>query len=165
VAAGAAGHPEGVTSGTAVFDASPLIIYHQVGYFDLLRSLFHHVVIPTEVAQEVAPSLGRLPSWIDELAVGTTRALPGNLDPGERAAITLAEQITADFIILDDLPARRVATRLGLTVVGSLGLLVRAKDHGLIGWVQPIMDQMFAGGLFATEQLYQEILVAAEEAK
>jgi predicted nucleic acid-binding protein len=51
-----------------------------------------------------------------------------------------------------------------LTVVGSLGLLVRARDHGLIGRVRPIMDQMIARGLYATEQLYQEILLAAGEA-
>lgn len=154
-----------MSSGTAAFDASPLIVFHQTGHFDLLRGLFLQIVVPMAVAGEVAPSLGRLPSWIDERTVTTTHSLPDKLDHGEREAIILASQLGADFIVLDDLPARRVAARAGLTVVGSLGLLVRARDHGLIANVRPIMDEMMGQGLYATEKLYQEILVAVGEAR
>jgi predicted nucleic acid-binding protein len=164
VAAGTAGHQEGVSSDIAVFDASPLILFSQVGYFEMLRDVFSEIFVPTAVALEVAPSLGRLPTWIDERPVRTTRPLPRKLGAGEREAITLATQLAANYVVLDDLPARRVAANLGLTVVGSLGLLVRARDHGLIARVRLIMDQMIARGLFATEQLYQEILTAAGEA-
>jgi predicted nucleic acid-binding protein len=129
-----------VSSGTAVFDASPLILYSQDGYFGMLRGLFLQIVVPTAVAHEVAPSLGRLSTWIDEQPVHTVRPLPRKLGAGEREAITLAIELAADYLVVDDLSARRVATIHGLTVVGSLGLLVRARDYGLIRQVRPIMD-------------------------
>lgn len=152
-----------MSSDITVVDASPLIVFHQVGQFDLLRGLFLQILVPTAVALEVVPSLGVLPTWIDERPVMRTLALPEKLDPGERAAIALASQLAADYIVLDDLPARRVATRLGLTVVGSLGLLIRALDYGMIEQVRPVMDQMVDHGLFVTEELYHDILVSAGE--
>ena len=163
MAAGAAGHQEGVSSDTAVFDASPLIIFQQIGYFDLLRRLFLQIVVPPAVVREVAPSLGRLPPWIDERTVLSVSKLPGSLDDGERAAIALAMEITADVVVLDDLPGRRVAAGLGMTVIGSLGLLIRAREQGLIEVVRPVMDQRVTNGLFVSKQLYREILMAAGE--
>lgn len=65
--------------------------------------------------------------------------------------------------MLDDLTGRRVATTYGLTVIGSLGLLVRAKQLGLIGVVRPMMDQMVASRLYVNESLYRAILVTAGE--
>ncbi len=149
--------------GVAVFDASPLISFHQVGRFDLLRELFFQISVPTEVAQEVAPSLGQLPAWVEVQSLAIGRSVPGALDVGERAAITLALDIDADFIVLDDLPARRVAANFDMTVVGSLGLLVRAKDRGLVDVVRPIMDEMIAFGLYVTARLYLEIVLASGE--
>lgn len=149
--------------GIAVFDASPMIIFHQVGQFDLLRGLFSQIIVPSDVAREVAPSLGRLPTWIEEQSKWPDQIMQGTLDVGEHAAISLGLAIGADFVVLDDLPARRVADRHGLAVIGSLGLLVRAKDSGLIEKVRSIMDDMVAWRLFVSPQLYQAILIAASE--
>jgi uncharacterized protein len=150
-------------SGHAVFDASPLIVFHQVGYFDLLRRLFQRISVPRAVSLEVAPSLGKLPGWIEERHDPPIPAPLRRLDRGERAAIALALMLSADFIALDDLPGRRVAASFGFTVIGSLGLLVRAKQHGFIRVVRSPMDQMIASGLYVREPLYQEILIAADE--
>jgi uncharacterized protein len=152
-----------VNSDAAVFDASPLIIFDQIGYFAVLQGLFHQIVVPTAVAREVAPSLGQLPSWIAERSVPSVANLPRKLDRGERAAIALAIHLSADFIALDDLAGRRVAADLGFTVIGSLGLLVRAKRRGLITVVRPAMDHMVDSGLYVSEDLYHEILEAAGE--
>ena len=140
-----------MTSGIAVFDASPLIVFWQVGHFDLLRGLFHHIAVPAAVAQEAAPSIGRLPDWIQVQRVPSRPPLPRKLDPGEREAIALAMALSADFVALDDLPGRRVAAGLGFTVIGSFGLLVRAKRRGLIADVRPTMDRMVASGLYVTD--------------
>ncbi len=153
-----------MTSGIAVFDASPLIVFWQVGYFDLLRELFHHIAVPTAVAKEVTPTVGQLPGWIEVRHVPLVPTLPRMLDPGEREAIALALALAAEFVALDDLPGRRVAAGLGFTVIGSFGLLIRAKRRGLMDDVRPTMDSMVASGLYVTEQLYREILDAAGEA-
>jgi len=58
------------------------------------------------------------------------------LGAGETAAITLAYQIKAGLIILDDLAARLVAQELGLRVAGTIGILLAAKEKSLISDVK-----------------------------
>jgi predicted nucleic acid-binding protein len=153
-----------VTEVLAVLDSSPLIIFHQIGRLELLQRLFDIVIAPPAVAREIGPSLGALPPWISERHPVSIPALALALDPGEREAIALAVQLSADVIVLDDLAARRAARQLGLNVTGSAGLLVQAHRRGLIDAVQPHLDAMVANGLFVGRQLYREILEAAGEA-
>jgi predicted nucleic acid-binding protein len=147
----------------AVFDAGPLIAFHQIDHLDLLRGLFDQVAIPPEVAREVAPSIAMLPHWFKVQTVSTFPWFSRKLGPGERAAIALSVQLSADFVVLDDLDARSSAIGLGLTVIGSFGLLVRAKRRGLIREVRPMMDAMLAHGLFVSEHLCRQILALAGE--
>lgn len=152
-----------MTSGVAVFDATPLIAFHEIGQLGLLRELFDQVVVPTLVSREVAPSLGVLPRWIVVQRVLSIPTFERSVDAGEIAAIALALQISAEFVILDDLSGRRVADDLGLNVTGSLGLLVSAKQHGLIPEVRPLMTAMTDNGLFTTRALQMRILELAGE--
>jgi predicted nucleic acid-binding protein len=150
-------------SGVAVFDASPLIALHQIGQLELARALFLQTLGPPVVAREVAPSLGLLPDWIEVQGVSTAPSLSRRLDVGELAAIALAIHRSANFVVLDDLAGRLAAVELSLTPVGSLGLLVRAKRHGLIREVRPIMGAMVSNGLYASDQIRRQILYAADE--
>ena len=152
-----------MTSGVAVSDASPLIALHQIDRLELLHDLFAMTVVPTVVAEEVAPSLGMLPRWIGIQDADRIPPFPRRVDAGERAAIALAIQLASDAVILDDLAGRLAAAELGLRAIGSLGLLVRAKRMRLIEEVRPLMDGMVANGLFTSEQLRFEILNAAGE--
>ena len=150
-----------MTESLAVTDSSPLIILWQTGRLELLRQVFDHVVVPPAVEGEVRPSLRGLPRWIDQQAVPPL--LDMNLGPGEREAIALALAIAADYLIVDDLPARRLATRLGLRITGSAGILVRARRLGLIDAVRPDLDAMIASGLYMSRQVYLEVLAAVGE--
>ena len=152
-----------MTSGTAVFDASPLIAFRQIDQFDLLRNLFREILVPTVVAHEVAPSLGALPVWIHVQHEFPIPAWPRKLDAGEQAAIALAMHVSADVVALDDLAGRLMAKDLGMTAIGSFGLLVRAKRSGLIGDVRPLMDAMMSHGLYASDELYRQILSISGE--
>lgn len=146
----------------AVTDASPLINFHQIDRLDLLRRVFSRVVAPPAVARETAPSLGALPPWIAE---GSPPAFPQEalaLDAGEREAIALAVHLSA-AVILDDLAARKIAARLGLLVVGSVGVLLEARRRGYIEVVRPDLDAMIANGLYITDRLYREALQIAGE--
>ena len=82
---------------------------------------------------------------------------------GERDAIALAIHLSAGSLVIDDLQGRRIATRFGLNIVGTLGLLVRARRRGLIASVRHEMDAMIDAGLYVSTRLYQAILVAADE--
>jgi predicted nucleic acid-binding protein len=86
-----------------------------------------------------------------------------SLDRGETEAISLALSVAANQILLDDRPARRVAERLGLHVVGSLGLLLEALRTGLIADIQPLMDAMIRVGFHVGSSLYDEVLMLADD--
>lgn len=67
--------------------------------------------------------------------------LEASLDLAESEAIALAEEIQADAILIDELAGRR-ATNCGLTVVGTLGILLRAKQEGLCTEIAPLLDRL-----------------------
>jgi predicted nucleic acid-binding protein len=152
-----------MTSGVAVFDATPLIAFYQIGQLGLVQGLFLHTLVPPVVEREVAPSLGMLPHWIEVQDAIAMPSFSRRLDAGEQAAIALAMQVSAGFVVLDDLAGRLTAAELGLTVVGSLGLLVRAKRNGLIREVRPMMAEMISNRLYTSELLRREILELAGE--
>lgn len=152
-----------MTSRLAVLDASPLIAFHQIGRLDLVRHVYDTVIVPPAVSHEIAPSLGTLPSWVQVTRPALIPTMLLDLDPGEQEAIALAVQLDADVIVLDDLAARRAATRMGLTLTGSAGLLVRAQRLGLLEVVRPDLDAMIANGLFISESLYRDVLQSLGE--
>ncbi|MCA9876467.1 MAG: DUF3368 domain-containing protein [Thermomicrobiales bacterium] len=141
-----------------------MISFHQTDTLWLPEALFDHVVVPVAVAAEVKRSLGRGPDWFEVSLPRIHLLLPEQLGPGEREAIGLAIKIGSDLVVLDDLPARNAALAHGLPVVGTLGLLVRAKQRGLISEVRPLMLQMVATGHYASDRLQALILEKAGEA-
>ena len=146
-----------------VFDAGPLISFSQVDRLELIHQLFARKFVPPAVAYEVEPSLGELPKWIKIQRHSTMLSFPQGLGAGERAAIALAIDVSADYIVMDDRRARSSAKAHGLTPVGSFGLLINAKRNGLIQEVRPLMDAMLSHGLYASEGLYRRILAIANE--
>jgi len=152
-----------VSTGVAVSDASPIIALNQIHRLDLLRNQFGQVVVPPAIELEVEPSAGVLPAWVHRQYAPVPPDFLRDLDPGEREAIALTIQLGANFLVIDDLPGRHAAMSLGLRVIGSLGLLVRAKQSNLIGEVRPLMDAMISHGLYASEELYRRILRRADE--
>ena len=85
------------------------------------------------------------------------------LGDGEWEALALAIELKADWIILDDLPARRSAEAAGLNVLGTLGTLVTAKRAGLLEAIRPELDALVRTSFFLSPQLYDELLQAAGE--
>jgi len=149
-----------------VADASVLIALRQIGQIALLEKLFGGVLIPPAVAREIAPSLPRLPHWVRIREVGRPLHAPVEdalLDPGETEAIQLALRTNAEWVILDDLPARRLASELGLPIVGTAGILFLAKQRGLIEAVRPALDALRAVGFRLRRDVYEEILRSADE--
>ncbi|MBI4579276.1 MAG: DUF3368 domain-containing protein [Planctomycetes bacterium] len=75
--------------------------------------------------------IGRPPAWLEIREPEHIVPLV-ELDPGERAAISLAHELDADFILMDEKAGRRVAAQRKLNVIGSIGVLERAADRGLL---------------------------------
>ena len=122
-----------------VSDYSPLNVLIRIECQDILPKLFDQILIPPEVADEMAhpaaPTViqqfvSHPPPWLSIQSPMRILPLPG-LDLGERAAISLAIEIKAPLLI-DELSGRRLAKEQGVDVIGAVGVLERAADVGLI---------------------------------
>ena len=149
-----------------VSNSSPLIALARIQRLDLLPAIFKSVLIPPAVAREISPSIPVLPTWLRIQAPSVlppASLLRRRLGDGEREALALAIELKADWIILDDLPARRSAEAAGLNVIGTLGTLVAAKRVGLLKSIRPELDGLRATSFFLSPQLYDDLLRAAGE--
>lgn len=148
-----------------VSNSSPLIALHQLGLLDVGAALFGRVIIPPAVNHETFQTRLR-PSWIEERPLAqplSAVVLRGRLGAGEREALALAMELNADLVLLDDAAARRTARGIGLHVVGTLGILLQARQQQLIPAVKPLIDQLLAFGFHADEELVAVILRIAGE--
>lgn len=142
---------------------------------DLLARLFGEVFVPPAVGSEfarLAASTGRfaglrLPQWVkvrkpESIVTAITRHT--ELHPGESEALALAMEIHADGVLIDEAAGRAVAIELGLTPIGVLGILVRAKRHGQLTAVAPVIKALLERAQFrAAPELVHEILKLAGE--
>jgi predicted nucleic acid-binding protein len=150
-----------------VSDTSPICYLILIERIDLLPRLYEQVVIPQEVQNELADerSPAEVQRWIaqppDWLTVQATNTSPDtrldSLDPGERAAILLTEQLGADVLVMDEMLGRQLARARGLRVVGLLGIL---EEAGRLGWIDlPIVLQQLQQTSFrVSEPLIQQML-------
>jgi predicted nucleic acid-binding protein len=121
-----------------VADSSSLIGLHAISRLNLLQSIYGEVIIPPAVAREVQASVP-LPVWIVVQApMPDSMEFPSQLGPGEREALLLASQIHPEALLVDDLPARRTAVRLGLHLSEVVGTLIAAKRLGCWTKLAPI---------------------------
>lgn len=91
------------------------------------------------------------------------KLLKEELDAGESEAIVLARESGAKLILLDDRAARRKARTLGLPMIGTLGVLLMAKDRGLLPLLKPLLDTLQQVGFRMSNDLYQQVLNSAGE--
>ncbi|MCI5122717.1 MAG: DUF3368 domain-containing protein [Candidatus Electrothrix sp. AUS4] len=130
-------------SKTVIADSSCLIGLCKINKLFILEKIFESILIPEAVYHEVVikgkgrPGAEEVKNsdWIEQRKVHNklaVKALRMNLGPGESEAITLADECKADFLILDDLKARQTAEELGLSVVGTVAVLKKAREKNMI---------------------------------
>lgn len=83
---------------------------------------------------------------------------------GEAEAITLALELNAELLIIDESPGRAITRQYGIKITGVLGVLLEAKRRGLIVAVKPLMEQLINEVEFwVSRQVYETVLQAADE--
>jgi predicted nucleic acid-binding protein len=103
----------------------------------------------------------RLPEWVRVLAVPADLPQIAGIEapgPGEAEAIRLALRLSPDRLLLDDGQGRRVAKALNLRVTGVPGLLVTARESGLIQSIRPEVDSLISKGFHVSDWLYDDLL-------
>ena len=154
-----------------VSNTSVLIGLSTIGQLCLLRAVFPEgVLIPDAVWREVVvEGEGRAgahdvstATWISVQRVrmeAMVTLLRSELDAGEAEAIALAQEVEADVVLLDERDARRAAMRLGLKVLGTVGLLIEAKRSGRLSSVREQLDALQNRAKFRlSRRLYERAL-------
>jgi predicted nucleic acid-binding protein len=161
----------------AVSDTSPISALASIGQLSLLKSQFSEIWIPTAVSDELklhpdTVALASIETAIREkrirLASPSTAHLLSilslHLHRGEAEAIALAIDIKADFVLIDEQEGRGFAVQTGLSVIGVLGILLRAKLNGEIPALKPeILSLRAKARFFIASSLEARILSAAGE--
>ncbi|HMP81090.1 MAG TPA: DUF3368 domain-containing protein [Verrucomicrobiota bacterium] len=144
-----------------VSDSACLIGLERIQQLDLLPGLFDEVFVPPAVAAEFGTPL----AWLKVRApqdAGFVSAMKLLADDGEAEAIALAKELGCE-VILDDLPARKLAAKQNVSVVGLLGLLVRAKNSRRLTEIRPLVEALRRENFFFSEALVAEALRLARE--
>jgi predicted nucleic acid-binding protein len=160
-------------SGPAVVNASPLIFLGKAKRLDLLRVLKRSLVVPATVIEEIATKgaddevlrsvresgfLGIVPDVPISPQIAAWR-----LGAGESAVLSRASQHQDSLVVLDDREGRRCADELGIRSVGTLGIVVLAKEEGAIPLAGPVIQELISCGLYVSSQVLDAALALAGE--
>ncbi|MEZ4941782.1 MAG: DUF3368 domain-containing protein [Saprospiraceae bacterium] len=159
-----------------VSDTSPVSGLYRIDHLFLLERLFGKVVLPDAVFQEILQlrSFGYdlkailSAEWIEvksATSVAEVTSLLQHLDLGEAEAIVLAKELHADLLVMDESKGRSVAKQEGIAIIGLAGILVQAKQSGLIDSVKVLLDRLIHEVNFrVSQQLYDLVLSQVDEA-
>jgi predicted nucleic acid-binding protein len=157
---------------TAV-NASPLIYLSRAGLIQLLQLVGAEIVVPLAVAQELRrrgpedPAVRALDTnpWLVVIETPPVSALiqKWDLGPGESAVLAYAHSAPGTLAILDDLAARRCAGSLGIPIRGTLGLVLLAKQRGVIPAARPALDVMRLAGMYLSDAVMNQALAMVGE--
>ncbi|CAN5263939.1 hypothetical protein BH10ACI1_BH10ACI1_25900 [soil metagenome] len=153
-----------------VSDTSPVSNLILIERLDILHKLFDEIIIPPAVDAEIRAlkQFGKdlsdyeTAEWIKVSAPANlqkVQSLQTNLDEGEAQAIALALEINCDLLLMDERIGTTIARREGLQTVGLVGVLIKAKEVGIIKEVREILDELKnIAGFWLDAKLEKKIL-------
>lgn len=155
-----------------VSNTTPLISLMKIGQLELLQKIYKSIIIPTEVFAEIEKgkdkpfylNISKL-DWIDIQEIKNKKVLSYffDLDAGEAEVIVLATEIDADLVIIDEILGRRFAKNADLKITGTIGVLIKAKEIGLVKNISPLLDEMQEKGIWISSKLKEKILNIVNE--
>lgn len=151
------------SSNSIIADTSCFILLSKINEIRLLKLPGRNVLTTPQIAQEFN---NPLPRWIeitDPTKYKMKETIRMNLDKGEASAIALAMTVENSILIIDDLKARKIADRLNIRYSGTLGLILRAKQEGILPAVKPIIKKIDATNFRIDKKLLSTVLEEARE--
>jgi len=154
-----------------ISNTTPIISLASINRLDLLEKMFSKIVIPEAVYNEIKAKQHYGYSEIDNAFIEVQKItgylykdfLLKELDAGEAETIILAKEMNADFVIIDESLGYKIANNVGLTAIRTLSILLKAKEKGYIFQLKPLLDQMINNGRWYSNNVYQAILMQANE--
>jgi hypothetical protein len=155
-----------------VSDTSCITNLIQINQFNLLRAIYTQVIITPVVKKELQQFHLLSDAAIEELNlviqtpvnIVAVKQLMLQLDAGESESIVLAEELHADFLLVDERKATKIANERGLTTIGILGVILLAKQNNHIASAKLLLDDLRTKTTFHfSNSLYNKILQLAGE--
>ena len=146
-----------------ITDTSCLIALTNIKTLHFLPELYKRVVITKEVCAEF---IEPLPQWIEVREVANKKyqqLLENTLDKGEASAIALAMELENVLLVVDELKGRKEAERLGIKITGTLGILFRMKQKGLLPEIKPYLEQLQIFGFRVAPAIIEKLLQESNE--
>lgn len=161
-----------------VSDTTPIISLLKINRLDLLEKLFGEVLIPKSVYEELttdkrfeeeAKTVKNTP-YIISVSVSNPEAvrilrMATGLDQGESEAIVLTDELKADLLLMDEAKGRMISGQMGLTIMGTIGLLIGAYEDKIITSeeIRMCIDNLQRAGRHIGERHYQMLLDRVQE--
>lgn len=157
-----------------VSDTSSLSALIRLDLIEILPKIFGNIIVPPAVYHELS-YLGKQGYDISSLfeaewfLVQTPvdqhliKELSVELDPGEVEAISLAKELVANFLLIDEKKERAIAHRLGISIVGLLGVFLLAKKEGQVKSIKPHLIRLKDIGFRVSNDLIKLVLKEADE--
>ena len=160
-------------SSSVVINTSPWIALSVCNQVDLLNEVYENVLIPSAVEREIiaggknrpgARELGEA-TWLNVMEIQdiTKIFLLHELDRGEGEVIILAQEQKINQVIIDERVARMHASVAGLSLMGTLGFLLKSKKQNLIPEIRPLIEKILQAGIYIHQNIVQGILREAGE--
>jgi predicted nucleic acid-binding protein len=146
-----------------ISDTSCLIILDKIDELELLMKMGRKLFVTPIILKEFGK---RLPDWISVVSPENShyqQILEMDLDEGEASAIALSLEMKNPILMIDELKGRKVAEKLNLRYSGTFGLILRAKQIGLIKSVKPILEKIKTTNFRFDEKLFEKVLEQAGE--
>jgi predicted nucleic acid-binding protein len=120
-------------------DTSVLILLFKINQLNLLLLLYRNVYITEEIRVEYRDAI---PNWILVESSSTETSENFDLDKGEASLINNVIKYKNSLLIIDDAKARRVAKKINLNFIGTIGIIIKAKQLGYINKIKPLLEKM-----------------------
>ena len=149
-------------------DSSALVALSIMDRLDLLETIFGKIYVPQAVYDEVVVSHKtqsvKLKNFLADkvIAVDLTIAQIG-LGQGELEAIALYKNLDANFLLIDDRRAKSFAKLNDVNVIGSLGVMLLAKEQGVVDSIRSDLEKLIKSDIFISENLINKVLASIGE--
>lgn len=152
-----------------VVNSSPLIALSGIEKLDLLQKMYNEILIPEAVYREISAkenskckqTIDDSQKWIRVCSIEDQLAktfFKSRLHAGEVEAMILAKEQAADLLIIDDALAKKHAAYMKINVVGTLGILIKARKLELIDSLCPLIEQMRSNHIYMSDELIKMCL-------
>lgn len=158
--------------GLVIADSGAIFSLALVGKLNLLEQIFDSVKIPYAVWEEITldksnkiyPDVNSF--FKDKIVkISSFNELTFVMDYGESESVILYRELKADFLLIDDKKARRIAENFGLNCIGTLGVLILAKKRKLLDELKPTFKKFIKNNRYYSINLLNTILLSQSETK